>query len=334
MSILLSIIMFLSGTLLLYFGGNQIVKGSVLIAEHFNIPKLIIGLTIVAMGTSMPEFFVSLSAMIKGSSDIAVGNVIGSNIFNIVFILGITSFLSPIKSEWKSFKLSMIVVFIVYIVFTIAILNFENFGFRDGVITPIEGSVIFAIFLAYIIYLYKILSSNKENIDHYEKEITSNIKNEKLIISILRVVVSILALYFGADLFIKGSVSIFSRFLSEHVIGIIVVAVGTSIPEFVTSFIASTKKEDDISVGNIIGSNIFNIGAVLGLVSILGFKRGGITLSPNTNYVVDIFIMFLSALLLFIFMRHNKTLRKTKGAILLVVYVGYVIFLVQYGSVK
>lgn len=330
------IIIFIVGIVLLYLGGTQIVEGSVKVANKLKIPTIVIGLTVVAMGTSMPELFVSMMGALKGSSDIAVGNVIGSNIFNIIFVLALTSLVSPVSAGKKSFYVSIKIMFVMYVILLITLFNFHNkntkgilYYFKGGIINPLEGVILVIILCAYIYYLYRVMSKDKDEISSFEKKVSLNYREESLIVSAIRIIFAILALAFGSDMFINGAVGIFSRFISEHVIGFIIIAVGTSIPELVTSFIAAVKKESDISIGNIVGSNIFNVGAVLGISSIASAKYGGIILNPVQNYIIDYFIMVLSGILLYLFTLRGRALGKTAGIIFLALYVIYVGFLIK-----
>ncbi len=335
MSILISICLFLLGGGLLYFGGTQIVEGSVRIAKKLNIPTIVIGLTVVAMGTSMPELFVSMSAAIKGSSNIALGNVVGSNIFNIVFVLGISCFFMPLQANKSSFNYSMISMLGMYALLLIMISNRSNSSkgflaiFQGGTISSLEGLLLVIALIIYILLLKRIAGKNKEEASILEQQVAEVEKTEPTAISITRLVISVISLGFGSEFFINGSVGIFSRFLSPHIIGVIIVAVGTSVPELVTSIIAASKKEADIAVGNIIGSNIFNVGAVLGISAMGGFKFGGINLDPTNSYIIDLGVMILSALLLFVFMSPTRPLKKSAGIIFLALYIVYVGILIN-----
>ena len=324
MDLVLHIGIFILGIVLLYFGGVLIVEGSVQIARKLNIPLIIIGLTVVSMGTSMPELFVSLSASMKGSNSIALGNVIGSNIFNIVFVLGVSCFFMPLRCGKKSFDISMIIMFVLYIMTTIMIFVI---GSDIKQISTLEGVMLVLVLGIYIFLLNRLALEHKDEALDIEKQVVEVQKKENLIVSIIKIIISIICLGFGANLFIDGSISIFSRFINEHVIGIVVVAVGTSIPELVTSVIAAYKKESDISVGNIVGSNIFNVGAVLGVSAIVT----DIKLENVQRYYVDFFIMFLSGILLYVFMAKNRPLKKWHGCTFLLIYVVYVIILINTG---
>ncbi len=331
--IFLSIGFLIAGMLLLYFGGDFIVSGSVAIAKKLNISTLVIGLTVVAMGTSMPELFTSLIAMLKGENDITLGNVIGSNIFNVIVVLGLCSFFMPLQSPKKSFNRSIRFLFISYImllvmVYSTKILDFNN---DTAVISVIEGSILVAFLIFYIVYLYKVMGNDKEELAKLESEIAEEVgeteSSKSMAKPIIKVILAIVFLAGGSELFIRGSVNIFSRFLSPHIIGVIVVSFGTSIPEIVTSVMAAYKKEADISVGNIIGSNIFNVCCVLGVSAIVSIFKGGIVIVGASNYYQDFVLMFLSAILLLVFMQNEKSFKKIHGAVFLTLYAIYLFVL-------
>lgn len=326
MDLVINIGLFILGIVLLYFGGVLIVEGSVQIARKLNIPLIVIGLTVVSMGTSMPELFVSLSASLKGANEIALGNVVGSNIFNIVFVLGVSCFFMPLRCGKKSFDISMIIMFILYIMTTVMIFAI---GRDIKQISKLEGVMLFFVLCIYIYMLHRLASDHKEEALGIEKQVIEVQKKEGLTVSIIKIVISIICLGFGANLFIEGSIDIFSRFINEHVIGIVVVAVGTSIPELVTSVIAAYKQESDISVGNIVGSNIFNVGGVLGISAIFT----DIKLTNAQNHSTDLFIMFLSGILLYIFMANNRPLKKWHGCTFLLIYFAYVAVLINTGRI-
>ena len=333
-NILLNIIFTAAGILLLYLGGTYIVDGSVMVANKLKIPPIVIGLTVVAMGTSMPELFVSLFGALRGESAIAVGNVIGSNIFNIVFVLGISALFMNMCAGKKSYYVSMLSMFIMYIALCIMLFNMNTKTLSGDKISVIEGAVLLILLCIYVYYLYNVISKDKDEMASFEKEVASSTKTHSIARAIFKIIVAILALAFGSDIFIKGVTGIFRNFLSEHIIGFIVVAVGTSIPELVTSVIAAIKKESDISIGNIVGSNIFNVGGVLGISSIASFKFGGILLNPEQNYLIDFLMMVFAGILLLLFTLKGKSLGKLKGSLFLIIYVAYVIYLLKTTSVS
>lgn len=332
-NILLYIVFTVLGILLLYLGGTYIVDGSVMIANKLKIPPIVIGLTVVAMGTSMPELFVSLFGAVRGESAIAVGNVIGSNIFNIVFVLGVSALFMDMAAGKKSYHVSMLSMFIMYAVLLITLFNFNTKSLIGDKISVVEGVILLVLLCIYVYYLYTVVSKDKDELAIFEKEVSSSTKTYSISRAIFKIVLSIVALAVGSDIFLKGVTGIFRNFISEHIIGFIVVAVGTSIPELVTSVIAASKKEADISIGNIVGSNIFNVGTVLGISSIASFKFGGIVLPAAQNYLIDYSIMVLSGLILLLFTLRGRSLNKVKGIIFLVVYIFYVLYLLKTTSV-
>ena len=332
-NILLNIVFTAAGILLLYLGGTYIVDGSVMVANKLKIPPIVIGLTVVAMGTSMPELFVSLFGALRGESAIAVGNVIGSNIFNIVFVLGVSALFMNMAAGKKSYYVSMASMFIMYAALCIMLFNIETKTLSGDKISIIEGIILIILLCIYVYYLYSVISKDKDEMASFEKEVSSSTKTTSIARAIFKIIVAIIALAFGSDIFIKGVTGIFRNFLSEHIIGFIVVAVGTSIPELVTSVIAAIKKEADISIGNIVGSNIFNVGGVLGISSVASFKYGGIILSKTQDYLMDFSIMVFAGVLLLLFTMKGKTLGKVKGIIFLVIYLIYVAYLLKTTSV-
>lgn len=332
-NILLNIVFTAAGILLLYLGGTYIVDGSVMVANKLKIPPIVIGLTVVAMGTSMPELFVSLFGALEGESAIAVGNVIGSNIFNIVFVLGVSALFMDMAAGKKSYYVSMVSMFIMYAALCVMLFNMETKTLSGDKISIIEGIILIILLCIYVYYLYSVISKDKDEMASFEKEVSSSTKTTSIARAIFKIIVAILALAFGSNIFIKGVTGIFRNFLSEHIIGFIVVAVGTSIPELVTSVIAAIKKEADISIGNIVGSNIFNVGGVLGISSVASFKFGGIILNKTQDYLIDFSIMVFAGILLLLFTMKGKTLGKVKGIIFLIIYIVYVAYLLKTTSV-
>ncbi len=229
--------------------------------------------------------------------------------------------------RWMRLRDWLMALFIVYALLIIFIAFDDLFG-NTIRISVIEGIIFVLYLIFYVLYLYKSASKDKKEIASLEKDVSENSKEEHIVISIIKVIFAIAFLAFGSDLFVDSSVSIFSRFINKHVIGIVVVAVGTSIPELVTSIIAAIKKESDISVGNIIGSNIFNVAAALGLSSVIGSS-----LVFDSVAYIDYAVMFFTAILLFIFMRRGRSLKIVHGVIFLSIYVIYVSYLVYSGRV-
>ena len=253
------------GLLLLIAGGNYLVKGGVAVAKRFKVPTLIIGMTIVAFGTSSPEFIVSLQSALQGHPEISIGNVVGSNIANIGLILGITALILPMAVNRTSVKIDVpFLIFCSLLFFTLA---------QDNLITRGEG-LVFVILLV-LFTLLSIYKSKKENptetpAEEPVKEDAPKEKELNMIGAIIMIIASCAALTFGANLLIDSAVSIAKDFgVSERVISVTLVAFGTSVPELATSIMAAIRKENDIAIGNVVGSNIFNILFVIGASALI-----------------------------------------------------------------
>lgn len=257
---MLTYLYLIAGLLLLIAGGNYLVKGGVAVAKRFKVPTLIIGMTIVAFGTSSPEFIVSLQSALQGHPEISIGNVVGSNIANIGLILGITALILPMAVNRTSVKIDVpFLIFCSLLFFTLA---------QDNLITRSEG-LIFVILLV-LFTLLSIYKGKKENptetpAEEPVKEDAPKEKELNMIGAIIMIIASCAALTFGANLLIDSAVSIAKDFgVSERVISVTLVAFGTSVPELATSIMAAIRKENDIAIGNVVGSNIFNILFVIG----------------------------------------------------------------------
>ncbi|MFL2642881.1 MAG: calcium/sodium antiporter [Flavobacteriales bacterium] len=301
------------GFFLLLIGGEFIVRSSVAISFKFNISKIVIGMTVVAFATSLPELIVSLNAAINGSPSIAINNVIGSNIANIGLVLALISILASIRVDSTFYNKDWPVMF----TFSILLILFS---INDYILTQIEGAILLFLLIVFIIYFLK-KSSNKEINDDIDNKL-SLASNTKIFIWLL---LSSLSLYFGAEFLVDGAVNFAKQInISEAVISVSIVAIGTSIPELAASIIAIVKNEKGLSVGNLIGSNIFNIGSVLGITAII--KPIHIAQEIIDR---DIIWMLFFAILLFVLAllpKRNK-LSKFKGFIMLLSYF-YFIFLV------
>ncbi|MBZ0181454.1 MAG: calcium/sodium antiporter [Melioribacteraceae bacterium] len=307
------ILYLLFGLILLVLGGEGLVRGSSALASRFGVTPLLIGLTIVAFGTSSPELVVSLQAALKGNSDISLGNIIGSNIGNIGLILGISALIMPLKVQVQIIRKEIPFMILISILIAALILTVDSFSF-------VHGLIFFLMLMTYIFFAIK--NSKKEVIT---KEIIEEYTPQKLnaVLSIVFIIAGLAGLVFGSDLFVKGAVEVAKIFgISDLVIGLTIVAVGTSLPELVTSVIAAIKKETDIAIGNIVGSNIFNI---LGILGITGMVKE-INLNSITYADLGVFILF--AVLILPLSRTKFVLQRWEGALLLSVYAGYVVYLV------
>ena len=300
----------LLGLLMLIFGSNYLLKSSVDLSLKYNISKVVVGLTVVSIATSAPELLISISSVLKDSSDIAISNVIGSNIANFGLVLGLALFFSQIKISKDIINQDWNFLMIVSVIFTF-------FALSNQEVNRVEGGILFALLICSLIYVFK-TSDDKQS----EKELIAK-SNFKLI---LIIVFSSLMLYYGSEFFVESSIYFADYFgVSERIIGLTIVAIGTSLPEVVTTLVAVFKKELDISIGNIIGSNIFNILAVVGLTSIIK----PLEITSKTNFQFDISVMFVFILLLFLFYSLSKTkiLGRLNGVILLLSFIVYYVLI-------
>lgn len=305
-------LLLLLGFVLLLFGGKFLVKGGVALADRFNVSPLVIGLTVVSLGTSAPELFVSAVAAIKGHPEVAIGNVIGSNIANITLVLALTAIIIPIPVKSNSVKIDAPFMLVVTLLLWGFIFNQQLLRW--------EGIVFLALITMYTFGLLR-FSKNKIQV---ENNTTQRIK-AGLGKTIIMLVIAYVGLAFGSDLLVDNASIIAQNFgVSERVIAITIVAFGTSLPELTTSLLAAIKGEMDISIGNIIGSNIFNILVVLGITGVIK------PISIDVRFLqFDIFWMFGTSLFLFLFILPFKggKLTRIKGIVLFVSYCVYVYLL-------
>lgn len=316
----MAIVLIFIGLYILIKGADYLVIGSASIAKRFGVSSLVIGLTVVAFGTSLPELTVSLFASLRGNADITLGNVIGSNIANILLILGITSTLSilPVQhsTAWKEIPFSLLAILAVWLLGADIF-----FGQGDKNIISQSDGVILLLF--FVIFLYYVASISKQ-----EENDDTGIKKYSNWMSLLYILVGLTGLIFGGKIFVDGAVKIAQIFgMSERVIGLTVVAIGTSLPELVTSIVAARKGQNDIAVGNIIGSNIFNIFWILGLSA---------TISPivvQKNSFNDIFMCISATIVLFLalFIGKKNKLERWQWLLFVILYTGYITFLITTG---
>ena len=302
---IIDIFFLLIGTTMLYFGADWIVRSSVSIAKKSNIAPIIIGLTIVAFGTSLPELIVSITAALNDSSSLSVGNAIGSNIANIGLVLGLSSLIFPISCVYKKIKKDLWINIIITIIFVL-------FAF-DGLISRFEGMIMF---LCLIYYILLCISEKKD-----DEEIPDNIlSNNRIFLYLLG---GIFVLAYGADLFVDGAISLAKKLgISEAVVGVSIVAFGTSLPELATSVVAAFKKESDISLGNILGSNIFNILCVLGISSMISQLD-----SPIQMMNREVYFLFILGFLLIAISKMNQPISRVSSAALLIIYFYFIYLL-------
>ena len=300
------------GFLFLFLGGEFLVKASVWLALKFNISKLVIGVTVVSFATSAPGLLVSLESAMSGHSQITFGNVIGSNIANIGLVLGLTCIVGPMKVDKESLSLNYPMMLISSLALFLALFFFNGINW-------IVGSVLF---LALVLFLIVSVSRSSAS-DQEELEVDDSLTLTK---SVFLLVLGGVGLYFGADFFIKGAVSIAKSFnIDDRIISLSLVAIGTSIPELAASLIAAFKKQNGIALGNLIGSNIFNILAVLGITSF--FVE--LNLEDKTIFYTDLIWMMAFALIIYPLQKIGKKnmLGLREGIVILAMYLAYLFFL-------
>lgn len=305
------------GFVMLIKGADWFVDGAAGIADKLNIPQLIIGLTIVAMGTSTPEAAISISASVQGSADIAVGNILGSNILNILIILGITSVITPLAVQKSTVKYEIPFVIIISVIFGLIGLFDNSIGFIDGIL-------LWVLFIAYIAYLFIMTKKGKIQADESDDE-DNDKKPKKVWQLILFGIIGIALVVFGSNITVNAATEIATMFgMSERFIGLTIVALGTSLPELVTSITAALKKNADIAIGNIVGSNIFNILFVIGTSAMIT------PVAYQSQFLIDsIFCVATAILLLLLVLNKDKKLKRWGGIIMLICYAGYFVYLIR-----
>jgi len=303
------------GLATLIIGGEFLVKGAVGIAKKLHISTLVIGMTVISFGTSAPELIVSIKAALSGNPEIAIGNVVGSNIANIALVLGITVMIFPIVVDRNSKILDWPMMMLATILFFI----FALFFGKDYTITRFEGGILFAILVGFIYYL---VSNSRKKTKQAIAESNEEIEaiSDNLWKSLGFLFIGLIGLYFGADWLLKSAVEIALELgMSKSVVGLTIVAFGTSVPELVTSAVAAFRKETDISIGNLIGSNIFNIMAVIGITAMV--KPINVDKAVIDNDMI--WMLAISAMLLPL-MLIGKKLNRFKGFMLFATYVVYI----------
>ncbi|MBC2855266.1 MAG: calcium/sodium antiporter [Cetobacterium sp.] len=312
----MAFVMMIIGVIALVYGANFLVDGASVIAKRFNIPNLVIGLTIVAFGTSAPELVVNVIASVQGHSAITLGNVIGSNLINTLVILGITALIYPLTvsktTTYVEIPMSLLAAFIVFLM-----ANDMYFDGITSVIGKVDGSILLLFFLIFLAYNFYLMVSSKE-----EEEL--EIKNYTPLVASLAFVGGLVLLILGGKFIVDSAVEIASGFgVSERIISLTVVALGTSLPELATSVVAAMKKNSDLAIGNVVGSNIFNIFFILGISTSIA----PITMMPGSN--LEIGINVFASLLLLLFVARKKNLQRWQGAIMIGVYGIYLIKLLN-----
>ena len=310
----LSVILIIIGFVLLIVGADVLVDGSSGIAKKFHIPEIIIGLTIVSIGTSMPELFVSITSALDGYSDMAIGNIIGSNLCNLLLILGLSATIKPVlfQKETRLYEIPMCVLV------TIVLMYFCN---SQGGISRLEAVILLVLFCAFIGYtIYMGRKESKKEI----VEIQTEEKKNSILKNIVFVLLGIFSLKFGGDLVVDNAVNVARYFnWSEKLISLTILAIGTSLPELVTSVTAAVKGNSDIAIGNIIGSNIFNILLIIGVSAFIT------PITYNFSYNFDFSVLILSSIILaiFPFIPPKDKMSRFNGIIYLIIYIVYLTIL-------
>lgn len=298
----------------LYIGAGWLVKGSTELALKARISNLVIGLTIVAFGTSAPELVVSLNASLSGQGDIAVGNIIGSNIFNIAVILGISAAIHPLQAKRQLTRLDIPILIVATVVFTLL--------FWNGTLNRLEGCLFLAGIIIYTVFSLYYSRKHEKKIEEQTGELEK--QPEPWYKDVLYIGGGLVILIFASNLLVDNAVSIAQELgVSEAVIGLIIVAAGTSLPELATSVVSALKKNPDIAIGNIVGSNLFNILAIAGTSSVVNP-----IVAKNVNYV-DLLVMLGLSLLLLPLAKSGQKISRTEGWALIVMYLCYLAWLLR-----
>ena len=330
-------LLFIAGFFLVIYGANFLVDGAATVAKKFNVSPMIIGLTVVAFGTSAPELVVTVLASVSDNNDIAFGNVVGSNILNILLILGCAALIFPLtvhkNTVFKEIPLALLSAVLIFIMGSDALMDGEHIDFLStlpvlegaeyaGALGRIDGFVLLAFFLVFLFYAFAAAKEGTAEVDETDIKVMSPIK------ATLYIILGLVGLSLGGRWIVEGAVDIAAMVgLSQKLIGLTVVSLGTSLPELVTTLVAAKKKQTDIAIGNVVGSNIFNTFLILGAgaaVSPLSISTFG-----QSDMLVNIGASLLLFALLFVGKRH--TIGRFEGVVFLLAYVCYTVFLVMRG---
>lgn len=312
MEILLQVILLVIGFIMLIKGADWFVEGASKIADHFGIPQLVIGLTIVAFGTSAPEAAVSITAAMNGSASITIGNVLGSNILNVLIILGVTSVIVPLAVQKSTLRYE-----IPFVAFASAFLAFV--GLKDGIVSRMDGTLLWILMILFILYLLRMAKQGNGP----EEEVPEAEAGESVFKMLLMVAVGMGFIIWGADLTVDAATAMARIFgMSERFIGLTIVALGTSLPELITSVTAGIRGKADIAVGNIVGSNIFNILFVVGTTALIT------PVEYAARFRIDSIVAIAAAVLLFVCVLKDRKLKRSGGIVMLASYAAYFAYLI------
>lgn len=310
----MDILLTLGGLVALIVGAEVMVRGAVDLALRARISPLVVGLTVVSIGTSAPELLVSLIAALKGSSAVTIGNVVGSNIANISLVLGAAILVYPISVDRDAYRIHWPVMMLSTLLFTWLL--------WDDLVARWEGVLLTLLLVAYVFWMVRASRKGGGGAGSRPVEVTTPLWR-----SLLFVVLGVAGLALGADWFVEGAVRIAESLgVSKQLIGVTVVAIGTSLPELVTSLMAAFRKQSDISIGNLIGSNIFNLLGIIGVSAMVLPIR-----LDHESFFLDLAVMVLIALVLYPFMRLGRNLGRWQGALLFAAYIVYILLVLQRG---
>ncbi len=316
-------LLILLGLVLLLLGADFLVKGASSIAARYGVSPLMIGLTVVSFGTSMPEMLVSVVAAARGNADLAVANVLGSNIFNILVVLGVAALIYPLRVQ-SSTVVSEIPFSLSAAILLGFLANAALFSPKHELsISRLDGAILLGFFLLFMLYIYSISKSDNDGVDGRE-----SLSEASLVRSIVFILLGVAGLYFGGLWAVDGAVALAKEWgVDEALIGLTIVAIGTSLPELVASAMAAYRKETDIAVGNVVGSNIFNILWIVGVASSIH----ELPFNVISNFDIIMVIVATLLILLAIVSSRAATISRRWGAVFVAVYVAYMVYVVQRG---
>jgi len=317
---LLNLIFIIVGIVLVLWGADRLTEGSVAVAERMNIPQIVIGLTVVAMGTSMPEFCVSLISALKGTPDLAVGNVVGSNIFNSLFIVGITAAIAPMAILRATVMKDIPFALVASVILLMMCL--------DGRIGRIDAAVLFSLFMIFMFMTLKSAKINKQELEEENKLAEKALKSVPKMspaMSVVWILAGLACLIGGSTLFVEGASKLATSLgVSEAVVGLTIVAGGTSLPELATSIVSAQKGSSGIAIGNVLGSNVFNILGILGVTGLIcPMQLRGIT-------DTDLSMLVISMIMIWFFSFTKYIIERWEGLILSATFIGYIAYLISH----
>lgn len=311
---ILNVLFILVGIVLVLWGADRLTDGAVAVAEKMKMPQIVIGLTIVAMGTSMPEFCVSLVSALKGTTDLAVGNIVGSNIFNTLLIVGVSAWVAPMTILKSTVRKDIPFALFASVILLVMCL--------DGNISRLDAGILFVLFLVFMYVTLKGAKTKDDDTTAKTDSIEDNKKPMAAWLSIVWIIVGLACLIGGSNLFVEGATKVAEHIgVSEAVIGLTIVAGGTSLPELATSVVSARKGNSGIAIGNVLGSNVFNILAILGVTGVITpMHLQGITM-------LDLSMMVFSTLLVWLFSFTKYKIARWEGIVLTIVFIGYMVVL-------